>query len=216
MDKTKNSLGKSSENSEIISIGSCGLMDLTLLYAIMNRFRKEHPTVQYELHTNSTRYITEQLRLGVLDFAVLMEPLDLTKFDYLSMNTTERFGLFVNKRHFLAKKKYITKNDLLGLPLIMIDYDSLQKKLKSWMGESFSLLNIFATHNMLTDAIMLIENGTALAVSNESAINYFYNSRLQFIPFDPELSAASILAWKKRRPDFGIAYEFLCYLQNAY
>lgn len=114
MDKTKNSLGKSSENSEIISIGSCGLMDLTLLYAIMNRFRKEHPTVQYELHTNSTRYITEQLRLGVLDFAVLMEPLDLTKFDYLSMNTTERFGLFVNKRHFLAKKKIYYKKRSSG------------------------------------------------------------------------------------------------------
>ena len=171
MKKIENEFGNQSEEGGIISIGNSGLADLTFLYSMMKRFREKYPKVQYELNTNSSRYIIEHLEQGLLDFAVLPEPIDITKFDYIRIKTKERFGLLVNMGHSLAEKEFIEKEDLLGMPLIMLSCESQQKKLERWMGEAFSCLNILAIYNMPTDIAFLLERGGA-AVAIEGMITY--------------------------------------------
>ena len=68
------------------------------------------------------------------------------------------------------------------------------------MGEKLSRLNIFATHNIITNVVMLVADGIASALTVEGAVNLFENSRMVFRPLYPELSMTTVLAWKKFQP----------------
>lgn len=214
MDKIENEFENHGELGGIISIGSGGLNASQMLPAIMAGFRKKYPKIQFQLYTNSAEYIKERLDQGLLDFGLLLEPIDVTKFDYIRMKKEEKWGLLLRAGHPLAKKETITKEDLIGEPLITTNRQSIQKELENWLGSSFSQLDIFATYNIITNVAMLVDSGVASALTIEGAVNLFGSERMVFRPLYPELSMTSVLAWKKFQPNFGAAGRFLEYLKS--
>lgn len=209
MDKIENEFEEQDEVGGIISIGSGGLGASQTLPGIMESFRKKHPKIQYQFYTNSADFVKERLEQGLLDFGLLLEPIDVTKFDYIRMKEKEKWGLLMRADHPLASKECITKDDLLTEPLITTNRLSIQKELESWLDGSISDLDIFATYNIITNVAMLVNSGAASALTIEGAVNLFEGSKLTFRPLFPELSMTSVLAWKKFQPNFGAAGRFL-------
>lgn len=209
MEKLEKEFEEQSEVAGVISIGSGGLSSSLTMPKAMESFRKKYPKVQFQLYTNSANHVKEQLEQGLLDFGFLLEPLDITKFDYIRMKEKEKWGLLLNRDHPLAEKECITREDLADLPLITTDRLSLQKELESWMGDTLSQLNLFATYNIITNVVMLVNSGVASALTIEGAVNLYESSRLVFRPLYPELTMTSVLAWKKFQPNFGAAGKFL-------
>lgn len=214
MSKIESEFEEQSEIGGIVSIGSGGLLATQSLDAALDSFRKKYPKVQYQLYTNSAEYVKERLEQGLLDFGFLLEPVDVTKFDYIRMKSKERWGLFMSVNHPLAEKEFITSHDLCSTPLILTDRLSLQKELENWLGTDFSCLDIFATHNIITNVVTLVDKGVASALTIEGAINLFDSRRMIFRPLYPELSMTSVLAWKKVQPNFGAAGKFLEYFKS--
>ena len=214
MDKIENEFASQQEVGGVISIGSGGLNASHMLPAAMDGFRKKYPKVQFQLYTNSAEYIKEKLEQGVLDIGLLLEPVDVTKFDYIRMKNTEKWGLLLRTGHPLASKPYITKEDLIGEPLITTNRESIQKELENWLGDTLTKLDIFATYNIITNVAMLVDSGVASALTIEGAVDLFGSDRMVFRPLYPELSMTSVLAWKKYQPDFGAAGKFLEYLKS--
>lgn len=200
--------------SGVISIGSGGLNSSWMLPEAMAGFKKKHPLVQFRLNTNSAPYIKEQLEQGLLDFGILLEPVDISKFDYIRLSKKEKWGLLVRKGHPLAKKEYITKDDLINQPLLISDRQSLQNELEMWLGYKFSNLDIFATYNIITNVAMLVHSGVASAITLEGATDLFDKEKFVFRPLYPELSMSSVLAWKKFQPGFGAVAKFLEYIKS--
>lgn len=214
VDKIENEFHNQQEIGGIISIGSGGLNASQMLPAVMDGFRKKYPKVQFQLYTNSAEYIKERLEQGLLDFGLLLEPVDVTKFDYLRMEKKEKWGLLLRTGHPLAKKEYITPPDLMDEPLITTNRQSVQKELENWLGAPFSELDIFATYNIITNVAMMVDSGVASALTIEGAVNLFGGERMVFRPLYPELSMTSVLAWKKFQPNFGAAGKFLEHLKS--
>ena len=214
MDKIESEFEEQSEVGGVISIGSGGLLALQSLTPVMESFRQKYPKVQYQLYTNSAEYVKERLDQGLLDFGFLLEPIDITKFDYIRMPEKERWGLLMQVDHPLAKKDYITREDLFSIPLITSDRLSIQKELENWLGNDFSKLDIFATYNIITNVVMLVNKGVASALTIEGAVNLFESHRVVFKPLYPELAMTSVLAWKKFQPNFGTAGKFLEYFKS--
>lgn len=214
MDKIENEFENQEEIGGVISIGSGGLNASQMLPAAMAGFRKKYPKVSFQLYTNSAQYIKERLEQGLLDFGLLLEPIDVTKFDYIRMKRREKWGLLLRAGHPLAKKEYITKEDLFGEPLITTDRKSIQKELEGWLGQPLSDLDIFATYNIITNVAMMVDSGVASALTIEGAVSLFGGERMVFRPLYPELSMTSVLAWKKYQPDYGAAGRFLEYLKS--
>lgn len=214
MGKIESEFEEQSEVGGIISIGSGGLLATQSLDAALDSFRKKYPKIQYQLYTNSADYVKERLEQGLLDFGFLLEPVDVTKFDYIRMKSKERWGLFMSVNHPLAEKEYITNYDLCSTPLILTDRLSLQKELENWLSVDFSCLDIFATHNIITNVVTLVDKGIASALTIEGAVNLFDGRRMVFRPLYPELSMTSVLAWKKVQPNFGAAGKFLEYFKS--
>lgn len=216
MDKIESEFEEKSEVGGVISIGSGGLLAMQSLTPVMESFRQKYPKVQYQLYTNSAEYVKERLDQGLLDFGFLLEPIDVTKFDYIRMPEKERWGLLMQADHPLAKKDYILREDLFSVPLITSDRLSIQKELENWLGDNFSKLDIFATYNIITNVAMLVNEGVASALTIEGAVNLFESHRVVFKPLYPELAMTSVLAWKKFQPNFGAAGKFLDYFKSMH
>lgn len=214
MDKIESEFEEQSEVSGMISIGSGGLAALQILPAVMEQFHQKYPKVRYQFYTNSTDFIKERLDQGLLDFGLLLEPIDISKYDYIRMKEKERWGLLMRLDHPLASKEHITKEDLLGQTLITTERLSLQKELESWLGGDLSKLDIFATYNLITNVVMLVSGGMASALTIEGAVSLFGGGELVFRPLYPELSMTSVLAWKKFQPNSGVARKFLEYFKS--
>lgn len=214
MGKIENEFSQQEDIGGIVSIGSGGLNASRVLPEVMDGFRKKYPKVQFQLYTNSAEYIKERLEQGLLDFGILLEPVDVTKFDYIRMKEKERWGVLLRAGHPLAKKDRITKEDLIHEPLIMTNRTSIQKELENWFGQPLTSLDIFATYNIITNVAMLVDSGVASAVTIEGAVNLFGGERMVFRPLYPELSMTSVLAWKKYQPNFGASGRFLEHLKS--
>lgn len=209
MDKIEQEFEEQADVGGVISIGSGGLMALQTLSPVMESFRQKYPKVQYRIYTNNAEHVKERLEQGLLDFGILLEPVDVTKFDYIRMKEKETWGLLMKADHPLASKQYIEKKDLSEIPLITSDRLSIQRELENWLEDSLSRLNIFATYNIITNVAMLVNDGVASALTIEGAANLFEGSRMIFRPLYPELSMTSVLAWKKFQPNFGAANKFI-------
>mgnify|MGYP000635861158 CR=1 FL=1 len=55
---------------------------------------------------------------GLLDFGILIQPADLSKYDYLNLPDKDTWGVVMRKDSPLAEKAYVERKDLLGVPLI--------------------------------------------------------------------------------------------------
>lgn len=214
VDKMENEFADKKELSGVISIGSGGLYSTRILPALMADFQRLHPKVSFQLYTNSADHIKDELEKGLLDFGLLLEPIDMTKFDYIRMKDRERWGLLLRKTHPLAQKEYIVKEDVWQETLLTSDRLSIQKELLNWLGKPAAELKILATYNIIDQAANIVDSGLASALTIEGAINLFASDRLVFRPLYPELSMTSVFAWKKLKADFGAASAFLNYFKS--
>ena len=214
MEKIESDFEENNEVAGIISIGSGGLDAMNALLPVMKLFRQKYPKVRFQFHTNSADYIKERLDQGLLDFGLLLEPIDIIKYDFIRMKEKEIWGLLLHKDHPLAVKEYITKEDLLNQPLISTDRLSVQKELENWFGDELSDLDIFATYNIITNVATLVDSKIASALTIGGAVSLFSSDRLVFKPLYPELAMTSVLAWKKFHPGFGAAGKFLEYFKS--
>ncbi len=215
MDKLERDFSSKEELSGVISIGCGGLNASCSLSEIMLDFHSSHPKIQYEIYANSSDYVKEQMDRGLLDFGLLMEPVDVVKYDYIRLKTRERWGIFMSSSSPLASRKYITREDLKGLSLYTPGRLSIRKELSAWLGEDLSELNIFGSGNlMISNTVQLLCRGDVYALTVDGAVGIFESDRFTFRPLYPELSMSSVLAWKKQQSTSAAARAFLEYFRS--
>lgn len=209
IERIKSEFNEQDELSGTISIGTGGLASFQVMPHIMESFKNKYPDVDFEIYTNNADFIRERLDHGSLDFGLLLEPIDITKYNYIRMQKKECWGLLLSTNNPLSKKTSISKEDLLNTPLIVSNRLAIQKELTLWLKEDIANLNILATYNLITNVTQLVSQGVASALTLEGAVNLFEGDTLTFLPLSPALEMTSVLAWKKFNPFFTAAEKFL-------
>ena len=215
MAKIEREFEEQSELGGVVSIGSGNLISSSLLPTAMQEFRSLYPKVRFEYYVNNTDYIKERLDSGLLDFGLLLEPTDITKYDYIRMKDKERWGIFTGSNNQLSGKKFITNKDLACLTLIAPNRLSMQRELASWLGMDINRLDIFTTYNIIVpDLLTPVKAGNAHVLAIEGGITITENNDIVFKPLQPELSLTSVFVWKKFQPIFGTAGKFLEFFKS--
>lgn len=178
-------------------------------------FSLVYPNVQYEIYTNSADTLRDRLDAGLLDFAILQEPIDIAHYDYFRLPTREVWGILTRADSELAKKEKIRRKDLAGRKLISTGRQSVRKEVEQWIGD-MSELDMFASHNLVDNSLPLVESGFADAITIEGAAAYCDPQRFAFRRFEPKLTSTVVLAWKRFQPSFGAAGLFLDFLREKY
>ena len=181
----------------------------------LEEFSLRYPKVQYEIYTNSADTLRERLDAGLLDFALLQEPIDVAHYDYFRLPTKENWGVLTRAGNELAKKKKIRRQDLAGRRLINTGRLSVRKEVEHWLGD-MTELQIFACHNLVDNSLPLVESGFADAITIEGAVCHYDPAQFAFRPFDPPLTSTVVLAWKRFQPTFGAAGRFLDFMREKF
>ncbi|MCD7728903.1 MAG: LysR family transcriptional regulator [Clostridia bacterium] len=165
-------------------------------------------SVRFHFYSGDTMEVAEKLDKGLIDFAVLVEPADLSKYNYLRLPQKDTWGVLMRKDSPLAAKDYITPKDLQGLPLIRSKHAINQNELSDWFKQDGEY-NIVATYNLLYNASLLVKEGIGYAVGLDGIINTTGDSMLTFRPLMPRLESTLAVAWKKNQVFSKAAEKFL-------
>lgn len=185
-----------------IYIGGGETYAIELIAKIMKDIRKDYPNIAYHIQSGNSEDITEKLDKGLLDFGILTEPSDLSKYDYLKMPAKDIWGILMRKDSKLSNKKFITRKDLINLPLICSKQIILSRfssdKFLEWFKNDFDKLNIVATYNLIYNASVMVKEGVGYVIGFDKLINTS-NSSLCFIPLKPKLESGLNIVWKKEQ-----------------
>lgn len=179
----------------------------------MKRMQTEHPQIRYHLLSGYAYDIMEYLDKGLLDFGVLIEPVDLTKYDHIRLPLADTWGLLMRKDHPLAALSSIRPEHLTSVPLLCSNQMLRENGLSGWLGYDYKKLNIVTTFNLINTPALLVEEGVGCAFSFEHLINLSGDSKLCFRPLSPTLTAGSYVVWKKYQIFSRAAKKFLEELQ---
>ncbi|WP_129703538.1 LysR family transcriptional regulator [Priestia megaterium] len=179
-----------------------------------------YPTIRYHLYSGNEEDIAERLDKGLLDFGILIQPADISKYNYLNMPAKDVWGVVMRKDSPLAVKKSIQAADLLNVPLICSRQAMKQTFSKNefadWFGEDFHKLNIVTTYNLAYNAAIMVEEGVGYAITLDKIVNTSTASNLCFRPLQPRLESGLNIVWKKHHVLSAAANAFLKELQEEF
>lgn len=183
-----------------ITIGCGGLAAMQLLPDVFRSFNKKHPLVSYDLYTANADEVKEQMEKGLIDIGVLLEPVDIEKFDFIRLEKTERWVVLMRPDDPLAEKESVSAADLCGHSIILPRRLNIQSELASWFGDHFQSLHILFTSNLNTNGALMVRGGMGYSLVIEGAMPLWNQNEVTYRPLCPALFASSVLAWKRGQP----------------
>lgn len=170
---------------------------------IVKELQISYPNVRYHLYSGNEEDVTDRLDRGMLDFGILIEPADLSKYNHLKIPAKDLWGVVMRKDSPLAEKATIQAEDLFSLPLIcsrqVMNQTYSKNEFADWFGEKLDKLNVVTTYNLAYNASIIVEEGIGYAITLDKIVNTSGESNLCFKPLEPRLESGLNLVWKKHQ-----------------
>lgn len=203
-----------------VYIGSGETQALEQIADLIRRMRVEYPGIRYHMHSGNAQDITDRLDNGLLDFGVLIQPADITKYDSLDLPAKDVWGVIMRKDSPLAANQCVCREDLRSLPLICSRQAVMSQRhgnaFASWFGPDFDKLNIVSTYNLIYNVAIMVEAGVGYAVTLDNLSNTSAASELCFRPLSPRLESGLNIVWKKYQIFSPAAAVFLQRMRQAF
>ena len=189
-----------------VAIGTGESDSMTALSLRIAAFRRDHPLVRFSIYSAAADEIQERLEKGLLDLGMLMEPVDIGRYEFIRLPQRDRWGVLVPRDHPLARKAAVTPQDLLGVPLLLSRRERVQQELAGWFGDDFERADIAGTYNLILNAANMVRSGVGVALG---FLIDGLSDELCFLPLSPPLETGTVLVWKKDQAFSPAAEEFL-------
>ena len=188
---------RNEEVSGIVSIGATESVGSRLLSRFITKFSEKYPRIQYHLYNEMADYIKDRMDKGLIDVGLLLEPVDTDKYDYIRLSQKETWGVLMREDHPLAEQEFITLDEITKYPLIFPLRERVRAEILNWLKCEEKDLNILLSYTLLSNAVLLVEEGLGCAFCLDGALAIHSSPHLRFIPIRPEHTTRSVLVWKK-------------------
>lgn len=210
VDKTEKELIEQDEQVEgKITIGCGEIGAVRLLPDLFESFHEKYPLVTFDIYSATADHVKEQMDRGLVDIGLLLEPIDIERYDFIRLDMKERWVVVMRPDCSLAEKEYVTAKELSKLPLIMPRRLKVQSELASWFGDYYDGLNVLFTSNLNTNAAVMVSRGLGYSIVIEGMMPFWDQSKITYRPLYPPLTATSVLAWKRGQPFSLAATKFI-------
>lgn len=159
----------------------------------------QYPGIRVHLFSGNAEDVMERLDKGLADFGLLIEPADVTRYEYFRLLAVDRWGVLMRKDSPLATLDAVQPEDLWKVPLIVSRQAMEGGQLSSWLKIRREKLDIVASYNLLFNASLLVEAGIGYALCLDNIIAATDESELCFRPLFPPLVSHVDLVWKKQQ-----------------
>lgn len=200
VDLAEKTLGEFRQKEQLrgeISIGSGDLEGMALLAKLLASFQQLHPEVTYQIYSGNADHTKERIEGGTLDLGLLLEPVDISKYDFIRMPVKEQWGVLVHQDSPLAQKESVSPADLAQVPLILTRRELIQQEMERWFSPYAQQLQVAATGNLPYNMALLA--GARIGAYLTLRLHCTYEG-LRFVPLSPSLESSTVLAWKKAEP----------------
>lgn len=162
------------------------------------KIMKQIENVHFHLFSGNSEHVMERLDKGLLDFGIIIGETNLSKYDFLPLNSVVTWGVLMRDDAPLAKKENVIPKDLINTPLIFSEQSLSNNELSGWFHGKMERLNIVATYNLIHNATYLVEEGIGYAIIIDNLVNTD-GRELCFRPLEPRLEARLNIVWKKSK-----------------
>lgn len=210
--------------SDIVSgdiyIGGGETDSMKYIAEIIKEIQADYPDIKFHIQSGNAEDITEKLDKGLLDFGILIQPVDLSKYDHLTLPEKDIWGVVMRKDSPLAKKKCVKLEDLKGLPLLnsrqAMRKTSSKNEFIEWFKGEYENMNTVATFNLVYNAAVMVKQGVGYAITLDKLVDISDESKLCFRPLSPKLESGLDIVWKKYQVFSPAAKLFLERLQTKF
>ena len=163
--------------------------------------QSEYPDIKFHIYSGNAEDVIEKLDKGLLDFGILIQPVDFSKYDHIPLPEKDLWGVIMRKDCPLSQKNAIELDDLLNYPILasrqLTPKYSKESGFLDWFGEKYENLNITATYNLVYNAAVMVKAGVGIAVTLDKLADTSKESELCFRPLTPKLESGLDIVWKK-------------------
>ncbi len=183
-------------NSGDIFVGAPESEAMSLFAEAVYSLQKNYPKIRCNIYSGNLSDVCERLDKGLLDFAIVMSYVDLSKYNYLELPMKDTWGILMRKDDPLSGKNAFDVSDLDKLPLICsrqwIDQESPR-----WLGSAAKDMNIVATYNLVYNGSVMVKAGMGYAVVLDKLVNTGEGSELVFRPLSSVPQTEMYVIWRK-------------------
>lgn len=193
------SIGQSVAGDVYIGGGETDAMRLPV--EVMKEIQTEYPDVHFHVYSGNADDVMDRLDKGMLDFGILIQPVDIAKYDNIPVPVKDTWGVLMRNDHPLAQKSGITPSDLLSIPLlcsrVTVRHSGVKNATAEWFGKSFDKLNIVGSYNLVYNAALMVKGGLGCALVMDKLADVEAISGLCFRPLEPHLETGLDIVWKR-------------------
>ena len=135
-----------------VYIGAGETDGVRLLTRAAQRTQERYPDVHFHISSGDGADVTDDLDKGLIDFGLLLQTVDISKYEYLELPVRETWGVLVRRDSPLAERAAVTPEDIVNQPLIVSRQAFSGALLSSWLGRGLDTLNVAATYSLLYNA----------------------------------------------------------------
>lgn len=183
-------------NGGDIHIGCAESNGIAPFIRAIQKLKEKYPRIRCHFYSSGTDAVNERLDRGLLDFAIIIQEVDLEKYNYLKMPSQDHWGLIMRKDHPLANHSCIHLNDLTEIPLIL-SRQAMREEMPRWFGEAQDKLNIVATYDLLFNTSIMVRENFGCVLGFDGLVYTGPDSDLCFRPLEPTLTSPMYIIWKK-------------------
>lgn len=210
VDKTRQELAFQDETlAGTVALGSGELEAVRVMPRLFQAFRMRYPLVDYTLYSGTADDVKERMDRGLLDAGILLEPVDVEKYEFIRLPVREQWIALMPADDPLAAKSAVTVDDLAGRPLLLPQRPRVLSEVANWFGDRCGDLDVPFTCNMSTNAAVLVAGGMGIAVTIEGSLPFLDTTKLCTRPLDPPMTTSTVFAWKRHQPFGPAAAKFL-------
>lgn len=167
---------------------------------VQKSIQEKQPQICFHYATGDGDQVRNRLDLGLSDFGVVMDPFDLTDYDYIRIPNTETFGVLMRDDCELAEYETISPRQLIGKPLMIPQqFKDMGFLSKALGGVSLDELDVRAVVDNPYNGSILVQSGIgyALCIDFNLITSSKESNHLIFRPITTKTQSAIYVIWKK-------------------
>lgn len=181
---------------------------IRLLAKELHKLKQSCPGLVYHITSGDTEQVIDKLDKGLLDFAVLAEDPDRSRYEFIPFPEPDVWGLVMPSDSPLAAKKTIKADDLTGLPLFCSG-QAWEKDIPLWAKDRMDELHLEGSFKLSYNASLFTREHLGYLLTFDKIIDTSPGSGLVFRPLSPKLETRLYLVWKKHPAFSPLAEKFL-------
>lgn len=195
VEKTEHDIKDQETNlSGNICFGAGEIASVNLLADIIHAFQQKYPNVTFELFTGTTDIIHQKTEKGLIDIALLQEPIDMLNYSFLTLPQQEEMGILMRTDAELAGKESVSAADLENRPLLLPTRLQLHSLILNWLSGNISKIKLIGTCNLQGNIFPLVEHMNCYAITVKTSLPD--DKLFCFKPLQPPINTKVFLAWR--------------------